>query len=333
MTDEVTGPHSKAEAEGAWNNDNPDDKIDRKLPVWYDLDKYVIRRVDGKVVGIAGYSDKGTYAILGGMKSKEQSRSWIPMANKRDELIGDKPKIAGFRTKQTSQRTVSVEEWKQKNRDKYKFEIPPKDTMGIDEELIEQFRERYGDDFGIRKWFELLKLNPSGDYGEDPRIRDKSDSGTAYTKHPKSQGDAAIVFSPHYMKSLRRNKKSDKIINDEVESKLQNLVSETGNYYWFYLNSNVADFSYAMVQVIRGKNRRIPRTTVRVKNLLDRNKKPYETVILFTHSNAGRYEQKGKRGQYKYPANAEKVDINFNGIKQGHKKQGERIRRQGNEPR
>ena len=45
MTDEVTGPHSKAEAEGAWNNDNPDDKIDRNLPVWYDLDKYVIRRV------------------------------------------------------------------------------------------------------------------------------------------------------------------------------------------------------------------------------------------------------------------------------------------------
>ena len=76
-------------------------------------------------------------------------------------MIGDKPKIAGFRTKQTSQRTVSVEEWKQKNRDEYKFEIPPKDTMGIDEELIEQFRERYGDDFGIRKWFELLKLNPS----------------------------------------------------------------------------------------------------------------------------------------------------------------------------
>ena len=29
MTDEVTGPHSKIEAEGAWNNDNPDDVLER----------------------------------------------------------------------------------------------------------------------------------------------------------------------------------------------------------------------------------------------------------------------------------------------------------------
>ena len=49
VTDEVTGPHSKIEAEGAWNNDNPEDKY-LEVPVWYDLDKYVIRRVDGKVV-------------------------------------------------------------------------------------------------------------------------------------------------------------------------------------------------------------------------------------------------------------------------------------------
>lgn len=158
MTDEVTGPHSKIEAEGAWNNDNPEDKISRSVPVWYDLDKYVIRRVDGKVVGIAGYSDKGTYAILGGMKSKEGSRSWRPMSEKRLELIGDKPKIAGFKAK-----TIPNEEWKEKNRQVYNFDIPPKDEMGIDPKLIEQFRERYGDDFGIKKWFELLKLNPSND--------------------------------------------------------------------------------------------------------------------------------------------------------------------------
>ena len=152
MTDEVTGPHSKTEAEGAWNNDNPDDKINRNVPVWYDLDKYVIRRVDGKVVGIAGYSDKGTYAILGGMKSKEDSKSWRPMYEKRLELIGDKPKIAGFKAK-----TIPNEKWKEKNRQVYNFDIPPKDEMGIDSKLIEQFRERYGDDFGIKKWFEVLK--------------------------------------------------------------------------------------------------------------------------------------------------------------------------------
>jgi len=152
MTDEVTGPHSKMEAEGAWNNDNPDDKINRSVPVWYDLDEYVIRRVDGKVVGIAGYSDKGTYAIMGGMKSKRGSRSWQPMSEKRLELIGDKPKIAGFKAK-----TMSNEEWKDMNRQVYNFDIPPEDEMGIDSKLIEQFRNRYGEDFGIKKWFELLK--------------------------------------------------------------------------------------------------------------------------------------------------------------------------------
>ncbi len=152
MTDEVTGPHSKMEAEGAWNNDNPEDKISRSVPVWYDLDEYVIRRVDGKVVGIAGYSDKGTYAILGGMKSQEGSKSWRPMSEKRLELIGDKPKIAGFKAK-----TIPNETWKEKNRQVYNFDIPPEDEMGIDSKLIEQFRDRYGDDFGIKKWWSLIK--------------------------------------------------------------------------------------------------------------------------------------------------------------------------------
>ena len=44
-----------------------------------------------------------------------------------------------------------------KNRRVYNFGIPPEDEMGIDPKLIEQFRERYGDDFGIKKWFEVLK--------------------------------------------------------------------------------------------------------------------------------------------------------------------------------
>jgi len=159
MADEVTGPHSKMEAEGAWNNDNPEDKISRSVPVWYDLDEYVIRRVDGKVVGIAGYSDKGTYAILGGMKSQEGSKSWRPMSEKRLELIGDKPKIAGFKAK-----TIPNETWKEKNRQVYNFDIPPEDEMGIDSKLIEQFRNRYGEDFGIKKWFEVLKFDWK--YGE-----------------------------------------------------------------------------------------------------------------------------------------------------------------------
>ncbi len=150
--EQVSGPHTKEEAEEAYNADNPDDKINRDVPEWYELDQYVIRRVNGKVVGIAGWADKGNYAILGGMKSKEGSKSWKPMANKREQLIGDKPKIAGFRPKK-----IPLERWKQKNRTEYDWEIPPEDTMGIDEEMLANFTERYGDDFGIKKWWDLIK--------------------------------------------------------------------------------------------------------------------------------------------------------------------------------
>lgn len=160
MTDEVTGPHSKMEAEGAWNNDNPDDKVSRNVPSWYDLDEYVIRRVNSKVVGIAGFADKGDYAILGGMKSKEGSKSWRPMADKRLELIGNKPKIAGFKAKK-----IPNETWKEKNREVYDFDIPPEEDMGIDEKLVDSFRERYGEDFGIKKWWQLIKRQkPMSDF-------------------------------------------------------------------------------------------------------------------------------------------------------------------------
>ena len=47
--------------------------------------------------------------------------------------------------------------WKDMNRLVYNFDIPPEDEMGIDPKLIEQFRERYGDDFGIKKWWSLIK--------------------------------------------------------------------------------------------------------------------------------------------------------------------------------
>ena len=53
-------------------------------------------------------------------------------------------------------------------------------------------------------WFDILKLHPSGDYGEDPRLRDKIDEGMANTKQPESTGKTAIIFMPHYLKSLKK---------------------------------------------------------------------------------------------------------------------------------
>ena len=69
---------------------------------------------------------------------------------RKTELIGDKPKIAGFKAK-----TIPNEEWKERI-DRCIILIYPEDEMGIDPKLIEQFRERYGDDL-VKKWFEVLK--------------------------------------------------------------------------------------------------------------------------------------------------------------------------------
>ena len=171
-------------------------------------------------------------------------------------------------------------------------------------------------------WFDIIKLNPSGNYGEDPRPKDKSDEGMAYTKHPESTGKTAIIFMPHYLKSLKKNQKSKQVINTAIENTLKNLVSGSDKYFWFYLNSNVTDFSFGMFEIIRDNKTKLPRTNIQLKKLLDEDSKPYESAILFTHSNEGKYKKGGRKGQYQYPSNAKKITINFNGIKKGHKKKG-----------
>jgi|TARA_B100000085_G_scaffold276876_1_gene296561 hypothetical protein len=168
-------------------------------------------------------------------------------------------------------------------------------------------------------WFDILKLHPSGDYGEDPRLRDKIDEGMANTKQPESTGKTAIIFMPHYLKSLKKNQKSKQVINTAIENTLKNLVSGSDKYFWFYLNSNVEDFSFGMFEIIRDNKTKLPRTNIRLKQLLDEDGKPYKSAILFTHSNAGKYKKGGRKGQYQYPSNAKKININFNGVKKGHK--------------
>ena len=136
-----------------WDRDNPDDKFSRSAPSWYNVDKWVLRLVDGEVVGMAGYTDMGDYAIFGGLKARAKEKpkgggNWKALLDYRKNKVGNKPKIAGFRaTKMPQDKWTAMNE-----RAGYQRE----DMMDVPGELVDKFRQRYGDDWGIMKnvsWF------------------------------------------------------------------------------------------------------------------------------------------------------------------------------------
>ena len=311
MTDEVTGPHSKIEAEGAWNNDNPEDKISRSVPVWYDLDKYVIRRVDGKVVGIAGYSDKGTYAIMGGMKSKEGSRSWKPMSEKRLELIGDKPKIAGFRAK-----TIDNEKWKEKNRQVYNFDIPPEDEMGIDPKLIEQFRNRYGEDFGIKKWFDILKFVPTGfDTLGKLKILLVDDylaifTGKYLDDYEKRRAIRYEAFTASSVRKLIKKVESGEIV--------------AGKTYRMYIKDDAKDFSQVLFDYITNPDDNIKQTGMKLSGIKFEGSEAVKGAFVFHHIDDG----------HDFFSQYDPIPFKYTGqTKPNHReKMGSRRKRQGDKP-
>lgn len=139
---------SKDDAFFMWNRDNPDDPFVRNAPSWYDLDNWVIRTNDGEVVGVAGYSDKGEYGVLGGLKARDRNApkgggNWKALLQYRMDKLAGKPKILGLRSTKIPQQT-----WVGLHRN-LKFQTD--DLMGIPEELVDKFRQRYGDDWGIKK--------------------------------------------------------------------------------------------------------------------------------------------------------------------------------------
>tara|TARA_R100001079_G_C4412684_1_gene136249 strand:- start:102 stop:587 length:486 start_codon:yes stop_codon:yes gene_type:complete len=144
---------SESEAIRMWNRDNPDDPFSRQAPSWYDIRNWIVRTNDGEVVAIAGYTDMGDYAILGGMKARSKDKpkgggNWKALLNYRKNILGNKPKIAGFRaTKMPQAKWTAMNE---------RAGYQRKDMMGVPKELTDKFTERYGDDWGIMKntsWF------------------------------------------------------------------------------------------------------------------------------------------------------------------------------------
>ncbi len=153
-------------------------------------------------------------------------------------------------------------------------------------------------------WKDILKLRPSQDYGQDPRPKDKAADGYAETKDSIS-GNTAIIFMPHYMKSMKDRKiQTSKVISPEIEQKYASL--SVGDY-WHYLNSSVGDRSYLMIKVMTQGN--LPRTSTKVSSLMNKDQERYEKVIALTHINDG----------HNYNPNYKKLDIYFTGIKRGHR--------------
>ena len=84
-------------------------------------------------------------------RSKDKPKgggNWKALLNYRKNILGNKPKIAGFRaTKMPQAKWTAMNE-----RAGYQRE----DMMGVPKELTDKFTERYGDDWGIMKntsWF------------------------------------------------------------------------------------------------------------------------------------------------------------------------------------
>ena len=154
-------------------------------------------------------------------------------------------------------------------------------------------------------WFDIIKLRPSEEYGEDRRPKDKfGDDVIAETKDSIS-GNTAIIFMPHYLKRMRERKiQTNKTISSEIEQKYASLSE--GNY-WHYLNSSVGDRSHLMIKVMTKGI--LPRTSIKVSSLMNKDQEKYEKVIALTHINDG----------HNYNPNYTKLDVYVTGIKRGHR--------------
>lgn len=136
-----------------WNRDNPEDPFVRKAPSWYNIENWILRTVDGEVVGMAGYTDMGDYVIFGGLKAREKNQpkgggNWKALLDYRKDKFVGKPKLVGLRSSKVPQG-----QWVSMNR---RAGFQTEDLMGVPEEIVDKFRERYGDDWGIMKntsWF------------------------------------------------------------------------------------------------------------------------------------------------------------------------------------
>ena len=123
----------------------------------YLLDKHLL----DTVVGMAGWTDYGNFAVLGGLKARGHKEhlgggNAKALLTYRKNKLGDKPKIAGLKSSKMNQ-----EKWVEWNRQQ-NFEINP-DKHELPVGLVDKFTSHYGKNWGILKnttwWNQMFKID------------------------------------------------------------------------------------------------------------------------------------------------------------------------------
>lgn len=145
-----------------------------RLPSFYTNGMKYIGAIDsqGKIAGVTGYIDKDSYFILGGTfthpdyqrggkKHAKEGSPFSKLKNYREGITEGKPKMAGF--KRSSGTDKEKKEWISG----YKKIFNLEEHEDIPQDMIDNFKQRYGDAWGIRKnfyyyvddgWFDIIRL-------------------------------------------------------------------------------------------------------------------------------------------------------------------------------
>lgn len=191
--------HTFDEMKRKWDRDNEDMPYERSPEIsgWYDLDKWLLRVTDdGTVVGTIGWREEPEYILLGGLKGRDdlghRGNMKALTAARELRLPKGKPQLAGFKAGRGSQG-----DWV-KTQSRF-YNINPTDTKGIPQDVIDKFKQRYGEDWGIKKAWDWDMFNKTI-WPDDPIPRWWSIMKAKSTTITESQ-----------WVSLK-----DKILNDEV---------------------------------------------------------------------------------------------------------------------
>ena len=161
MSDEIITLDSQSEVESRFTEDWGEGAYERNAPDFYTTGmQFLARIINGKIVGVVGWIDRGKYAIVGGVWThldyrtskplgQQYGSTYAKLANQRAEILRGKPKIAGFKPNNIATKEKYYKETSNEN---------------VPEEVIEQFKQKYGDRWGIAKtffitedWFDVLR--------------------------------------------------------------------------------------------------------------------------------------------------------------------------------
>ena len=140
-----------------WNEDNPDDLYSRSKvfhPITGDLENWLIRVVNGEVIGLSGFTIKDSFAYVGGLKGRKGTKGTTESIHEaREEWIQRRPKVAGFSAKRGNPK-----QWVEKFKE-WGWTINPDQFEDVPEEVINTMKENYGENWGIKKrifWKDIL---------------------------------------------------------------------------------------------------------------------------------------------------------------------------------